>query len=90
MDLGLRQRLAAGELDQPASVLIDFAQDVVEAALGSPVKGIGSVATGSAQRASRHPDEDTGPARMGGFPLDAEEDFGDAHGRLARIIHDGS
>src|SRR5439155_22275783 len=80
MDLALRQRLTAGDLDQPALVALDFSEDALEAALGAAVKGVGGVAPRAAQRAACEPDENAGTPRVGGFALDAEEDFGDTHG----------
>src|SRR2546422_3990932 len=79
MDLTLRQRLAPGDLDQPALVARDFGEDALKAALGASVEGVGGVTPRAPQRAARESNEDAGTPRIGGFALDAEEDFGDAH-----------
>src|SRR3989475_10557315 len=90
MDLALRERLASGDLDQPALVALDFSEDALKAAFGASVEGVGGITPRAPQRAARESNEDAGTPRIGGFALDAEEDFGDAHGgRCLMPLEDG-
>src|SRR5258708_4876081 len=77
--LALRQRLAAGDLDQVAAVALHVRDHVIDRHLLAAGEGVLRVAPAATKVATGQPDEDTGPPGMGRLPLDAEEDFRNPH-----------
>ena len=77
IDIVLEQRLAAGDLDELAAVLLDLMHDLVERPLATLVKRVGSVAPRTAEVACGQPDEDARPPGARRLALDRVEDLVD-------------
>ena len=71
----LQERLAAGDLDQRATVRRDRIDDFGQRLFLALVKGVFGIAIGAAQIAESQPHEDTRPTRPGALALDGAIDL---------------
>src|SRR5512142_388875 len=75
----LRERLAAGDLDQLRSIALHARDDVVERHPLAAGERVLRVAPAAAEVAAGEADEDTRPAGVRRLALDRVEDFSDSH-----------
>lgn len=77
MNTGLKERLAARDLDQAGRIPVDLLEDLADGHILAFREGVGGIAVPAAQIAAREPDKGAGAPGMGRFPLQTVEDFVD-------------